>query len=75
MDGDGMEGEWGCDVCGASFSIDGVESAVLMHGIIDAWRSAHTHTELELRMWHDRQITIAEYEHSHPWAGKADDDG
>lgn len=51
-----------CDPCGLSACIENVTSPMHAQGLLDAWSSAHKHTDLELKMYHDNAVALRQYE-------------
>lgn len=51
-----------CGVCGLDAQVEGVESPLHVQGMLDAWAGAHQHNEMELKMYHDAEVAVREYE-------------
>lgn len=61
-----------CEVCGADYQADDVEPHVNL-GVIQQWRDAHQHSAGELKMYHDANVEVRQYEHTHKH-GEIEDD-
>lgn len=70
----GIELNCHCGVCGIDMMIEGVENPVVCYGLMSAFASDHQHGEGQLKMYHDAQIAVEEYRHSHPYGGDAEDE-
>lgn len=64
-----MEVTLNCEVCATNLSVEGVEMPWL-ELIMNIWASSHKHSEMELRMYHDSDIAVRQYQHSHPFGGE-----
>lgn len=55
-----------CNVCGADYSAEGV-SPVVNAGLIQQWKDVHQHSVGELKMYHDAEVSVRNYAHSHKY--------
>lgn len=61
-----------CGVCGADYSAEDVEPHVNL-GLIQQWRDVHQHSPGELKMYHDADVAVRQYQHTHKY-GEIDDE-
>ena len=61
-----------CGVCGCDYSASEVTPAVNL-GLIQQWADVHKHTPGELKMYHDAEVAVRQYQHDNPFAGNQED--
>lgn len=62
-----------CSLCAEELAVSEITEPVIIHGLMQTWREVHQHSELELKMYHDAEIAVRQYQHSTPYAGNFDE--
>lgn len=61
-----------CSVCGNDYSAEDVEPHINL-GLIQQWKEVHQHSTGELKMYHDAEVSVRQYQHTHKFGGMEDE--